>query len=75
MNSKRMRFSVLVLAVYVVLGVVGAFSQSSISGDLIGVGQLSKSDTPVEHSRSNSGGEASAEHSLQWHSFLPGAFL
>jgi hypothetical protein len=74
MNSKRMRFSILVLAVYAVLGVVGVFSQAQTSGDADSIPKLVEIVAPAERGIGSSGGDASAEESLQWHSFLPGSF-
>lgn len=71
MNSKRMRFSILVLAVYAVLGVVGVFSQTQTSVDADSISTMAESS---DSARSGSGGDVSVEESLQWHSFLPGAF-
>jgi hypothetical protein len=74
MNSKRMRFSILVLAVYAVLGVVGVFSQSQASGDADSIPGLVEMAAPSERGIGSSGGDVSIEESLQWHSFLPGSF-
>ncbi len=74
MNPKRMRFSILVLAVYAALGVVGVFSQVSSSGDGDRSPNLAETVAPAERGVGNSGGDVSAEQSLQWHSFLPGSF-
>lgn len=70
MNSKRMRFGFLVLAVYALLGVVGVYSQST-SAPQVCVTELPSIAKVVDTSTSNSGGDAA---SVEWHSFLPGAF-
>ncbi|HWS26650.1 MAG TPA: hypothetical protein VN259_08790 [Xanthomonadales bacterium] len=72
MNSKRIRFSFLVLAVYAVLGVVGLYSQSPTSAPEICVSDIAAIATSVKTTQSTSGGGTS--ESLEWHSFLPGAF-
>ena len=74
MNSKRMRFSILVLAVYAVLGVVGVFSQAQSPGDADCIPNLAEMVAPSERGIGSSGGDVSAEQSLPWHSFLPGSF-
>ena len=73
MNSKRMRFGFLVLAVYAVLGVIGVYSQTSTSTLEISVGNIAALATGVEKASSTSGG-GGGDSSAEWHSFLPGAF-
>ncbi|MBK9654035.1 MAG: hypothetical protein IPO66_00675 [Rhodanobacteraceae bacterium] len=73
MNSKRIRFSFLVLAVYAVLGVVGVYSQSSNSSPEVCVTDIAAIATSVNGGQSDGGG-SSTNASLEWHSFLPGAF-
>lgn len=72
MNSKRIRFSFLVLAVYAVLGVVGLYSQSTTSKPAISVTDIAAIATSVNATQSTSGGGSS--DSVEWHSFLPGSF-
>lgn len=75
MNSKRMYFSFLVLAVYAVLGVVGVYSQSSNSSAEIRMSDIADMAKGVDSGKaSSSGGGSSANASLEWHSFLPGSF-
>ena len=71
MNSKRIRFSFLVLAVYAVLGVVGLYSQSNSTPE-ISVTDIAAIATSVNGAQSTSGGGSS--DSVEWHSFLPGSF-
>lgn len=71
MNSKRMRFGFLVLAVYALLGVIGVYSQSPTSAPQVCATDLPSIAKAVDTSTSNSGGDAA---SVEWHSFLPGAF-
>ena len=71
MNSKRIRFSFLVLAVYAVLGVVGLYSQSTSTPE-ISVTDIAAIATSVNGAQSTSGGGGS--DSVEWHSFLPGSF-
>jgi hypothetical protein len=72
MNSKRMRFGLLVLAVYAVLGAVAIAGQSSSNDasapDLAAI--VTAAGASATQAGSNGGGDASVE----WHSFLPGAF-
>lgn len=78
MNSTRIRFGFLVLAVYAVLGVIGVYSQSPAPAASAGVcasdiaelaGVASEADR--QHSSSDGGGGGV---NVEWHSFLPGAF-
>lgn len=71
MNSKRIRFSFLVLAVYAVLGVVGLYSQSTNSATELGVTDIAAIAASVNPAQSTSGG---GSDSVEWHSFLPGSF-
>lgn len=71
MNSKRMRFSFLVLAVYAVLGVVGLYSQLTNSAPEISVTDIAAIATSVNAAQSTSRGSSD---SVEWHSFLPGSF-
>lgn len=73
MNPKRIRFSFLVLAVYAVLGVVGVYSQSTSPTPEICVTDIAAIATSVNSGPSSNGG-GSSNASLEWHSFLPGAF-
>lgn len=68
MNSKRIRFGCFVLAVYAALGVVALTSQHQ---DDASVPELADIATTATSSASESGG---SDASLEWHSFLPGAF-
>lgn len=75
MNSKRMRFGFLVLAVYATLGVVGVYSQSPTptteicATDIVSIAKSAKSSST---SGTSNGGGGSVN--VEWHSFLPGAF-
>jgi len=73
MNNKRMRFGFLVLAMYAALGVIGVSSrESAISGSELMVSNVAVETTvSTSHSSSNEGGP---DVSVQWQSFLPGAF-
>ena len=77
MNSTRMRFGFLVLAVYAVLGVIGVYSQAPgaqgqevciTSGTIVASGRVDSSD------RGHSSSDGGSDVSVEWHSFLPGAF-
>jgi|GEM_PF-1638288 len=74
MNNKRMRFGFLVLAMYAALGVIGVSSrESAISGSELMVSNVAVEATvSTSHSSSNEGG--GPDVSVQWQSFLPGAF-
>lgn len=68
MNSKRIRFGCFVLAVYAALGVIALTSQHQDDAsmpDLAGMASVATGST------SETGG---SDASLEWHSFLPGAF-
>lgn len=74
MNSKRIRFSFLVLAVYAVLGVVGVYSQSTNLAPEVCVTDIAAIAASVNAGQSSSGGSGGSSDSREWHSFLPGAF-
>lgn len=77
MNSIRMRFGFLVLAVYVMLGLVGVYSQSPTSTTEICATDVVNIARSADASRASAGGggsSSSASANLEWHSFLPGAF-
>ena len=69
MNNKRMRFGFLVLCLYAALGVVGLASRSP-QGPALELAELAK--VTASSSRATDGG--SPDPSVEWHSFLPGAF-
>lgn len=71
MNSKRMRFGFLVLAVYAMLGVVGLYSQAPTSTTEICATDIVNIAKSAEIGNSSSDG---ASANVEWHSFLPGAF-
>ena len=56
-----------------VLGVVGVYSQSTNRAPEICVSDMASIATSVTAGQSSSGGGGS-NASLEWHSFLPGAF-
>lgn len=68
MNNKRMRFGFLVLGLYAALGVIGLASRGP-QGPALELAEIAKS-APTSSHATNSGSAASVE----WHSFLPGAF-
>lgn len=73
MNSKRIRFGFLVLAVYATLGVVGVYSQSPTTSTETcptDIASIASSAASTDRGRSSGGASANVE----WHSFLPGAF-
>ncbi len=74
MNSKRISFGFLVLAVYAMLGVVGLYSAPTSTTEICAtdVVSIATSATSADQSRASSGGGSSAN--VEWHSFLPGAF-
>ncbi len=78
MNSKRISFGFLVLAVYAVLGVIGVYSPSPTSDteicatDIVNLAKDADVVGTASASASASGGSSSAN--VEWHSFLPGAF-
>jgi hypothetical protein len=74
MNSKRISFGFLVLAVYAVLGVVGLYSQPPSSTTEICATDIVNIATSADASGSSAGGGGSASANVEWHSFLPGAF-
>lgn len=69
MNNKRMRFGLLVLAIYAALGVIGISSRGTDGSPATELAALAKSAGTV-----HSGDAGAAEASVEWHSFLPGAF-
>lgn len=76
MNSTRMRFGFLVLAVYAALGMIGVYSQSPAPAtagvcatDVANLADAGESER--QHSSSDGG---SSDVNVEWHSFLPGAF-
>ncbi len=77
MNSTRMRFGFLVLAVYAVLGVIGVYSQApGAQGQEVCItsGTLVAGNTGDSGDRAHSSSDGGSEVSVEWHSFLPGAF-
>lgn len=75
MNSTRMRFGFLVLAVYAALGVIGVYSKSPapVTAEVCAADAavIASAGGDSERRRSSDGG---SEVEVQWHSFLPGAF-
>lgn len=75
MNSTRMRFGFLVLAVYAALGMIGVYSQSPAPATAgvcaADAGLASAGESERQHSSSDGG---SSDVNVEWHSFLPGAF-
>lgn len=72
MNSKRIRFGLLVLATYAMLGVVGVYTQSPTPTAEICATDIVNIVKAADVVGTASGGGSSA--SVEWHSFLPGAF-
>ncbi len=70
MNNKRMRFGFLVLSIYAALGVIGVSSRESATNGVLIVANTQGATTSPAASSEGGG----AEVSVQWHSFLPGAF-
>lgn len=78
MNSTRIRFGFLVLAVYAALGVIGVYSQSPGPAATAGVcpsgiAELASAASEADRQHSSSDGDT-GEVNVEWHSFLPGAF-
>lgn len=71
MNNKRMRFGFLVLAIYGALGVVGIASRAP---DANGGMQLAVLAKQAANAATSGDGGGAANASVEWHSFLPGAF-
>lgn len=72
MNSKRMVFGLLTLAIYAMLGVVGVYSQSPTPATEICATDIVNMAKSANASGGSSGGGGSVN--VEWHSFLPGAF-
>ncbi len=76
MNSTRIRFGFLVLAVYAVLGVIGVYSQApGAQGDEVCItsGAIAGNSSD-SGDRAHSSSDGGSDISVEWHSFLPGAF-
>jgi len=69
MNNKRMRFGFLVLSLYAALGLIGVASRGP-QGPSMELADLAKA--AATSARATEAG--SADPSVEWHSFLPGAF-
>ncbi len=69
MNNKRMRFGFLVLCLYAALGVIGLASRHP-QGPALELAQLAKAASKSVRATDS----GSADPSVEWHSFLPGAF-
>jgi hypothetical protein len=78
MNSKRISFGFLVLAVYAMLGVVGVYTQSPTQAtevcatDIVSI--VKAADVVGTSSASSGSSSGSSSANVEWHSFLPGAF-
>jgi hypothetical protein len=74
MNAKRMQFGLIALAIYAVLGVVGAYTATPAAPDS-DPGMVADSERPGQ--RGNAGGSGSAgdgfDVSIELHSLLPGS--